>query len=165
MLYNIFDAKAPQMPSPTKGTEIVNLLLSKASKEMQQPLLPMAFPALSAHLSSDVKLMYSDNKYYEIGAGQMGHIIGSSGTGKNQLTHLVGAICRDFCLHDETEYKRLAEWSRQMKSLGNSKNKPERPSVYFTFPPSDITNAAFIQNADSLEQHEGRTMYLNLPEV
>lgn len=165
MNYNIFDSKAPTMPRPAKGTEIVGLLLSNASKEMRQPLLPMAFPALAAHLGSQVKVMYSDNKYYEIGAGQMGHIIGNSGVGKNQLTHLVEAICRDFAAHDETEYKRLADWSRQVKSLGNSKNKPERPSVYFTFPPSDITNAAFTQNADSLEQHDGRTMYLNLPEV
>ena len=166
MTYNIFDPKAPAMPRPSKGTEIVNLLLMNASKDMRQPLLPMAFPALAAHLNSDVELMYSDNKYYEIGAGQMGHIIGNSGTGKNQLTFLVEAICRDFSAHDEMEYKRLADWSRQMKTLGgNAKNKPERPSVYFTFPPSDITNAAFTQNADSLEQNGGRTMYLNLPEV
>ena len=112
MTYNIFDSKAPAMPQPSKGTEIVNLLLSNASKDMRQPLLPMAFPALAAHLNSDVELMYCDNKYYEIGAGQMGHIIGSSGAGKNQLTFLVEAICRDFSTHDEIEYKRLATWGK-----------------------------------------------------
>lgn len=53
------------MPKPTKGTEIVKLLLSQASKDMCGPQVPMAFPALSAHLS-DVQFMYSDNKYYEL---------------------------------------------------------------------------------------------------
>ena len=36
----------------------------------------MAIPALAAHLT-DVKIMYSDNKYYEL-CGQMGHLIGPS---------------------------------------------------------------------------------------
>ena len=34
MIYNIFDRTAPAMPKPSKGTEIVKLLLSKASKGM-----------------------------------------------------------------------------------------------------------------------------------
>ena len=165
MTYDIFSTQAPVMPRIGKGTEVIGLLLSKASKEMRQPLLPMIFPPLAAHLNSSVELMYSDNKYYEIGAGQMGHIIGNSGVGKNQLTYQVDAVCRDFSEHDEGEYRRLADWSRQMKTLGNSKTKPERPQVYFTFPPSNITPAAFTQNAEALEHHGGRVMYLNLPEV
>ena len=83
MTYNIFDRTAPAMPKPGKGTEIVKLLLSQVSKEMQEPLLPMTIPALAAHVS-DVELMYSDNKYYEL-CGQMGHLIGPSGIGKDQF--------------------------------------------------------------------------------
>ena len=64
MTYNIFDCTAPAMPKPSKGTEIVKLLLSQASKEMREPLLPMKIPALLAHLS-DVEFLYSGSKYYK----------------------------------------------------------------------------------------------------
>lgn len=163
MTYNIFDSKAPAMPRPTKGTDCVKLLLSQASKDMQEPLVPMAIPALAAHVS-DVQFMYSDNKYYEL-CGQMGHLIGPSGIGKAQFSHLVEAIMRPFRDHDETEYKKLVEWQRQMKTKGANKEKPERPDVSFWFPPADLTNPAFIQNAMALEKMGGRTQYLNLPEV
>jgi hypothetical protein len=45
MTYNIFDRTAPAMPKPGKGTAIVKLLLSQASNEMKEPLLPMTIPA------------------------------------------------------------------------------------------------------------------------
>ena len=163
MNYDIFSRTAPAMPKPTKGTEICKLLLSQASKDMQETLVPMAIPALAAHLV-DVKFMYCDNKYYEL-CGQMGHLIGPSGIGKAQLTHLIEAIMRSFRDHDEIEYKKLVDWQRQMKTRGANKEKPERPDVSFWFPPSDLTNPAFIQNAMSLEKLGGRTQYLNLPEV
>ncbi len=51
MTYNIFDRTAPAMPKPTKGTEIVKLLLSQASKDMRETLVPMLFPSLGAHIS------------------------------------------------------------------------------------------------------------------
>ncbi len=151
------------MPKPSKGTEFCKLLLSQASKDMHEPLVPMAMPALSAHLT-DVEFMYCDNKYYEL-CGQMGHLIGPSGIGKAQLTHLIEAIMRSFRDHDETEYKKLVDWQRQMKTRGANKEKPERPDVGFWFPPADLTNAAFIQNAMALEKMGERTQYLNLPEV
>ena len=78
---------------------------------------------------------------------------------------MIEAICRDFRLHDETELKKLVEWQKQMKTKGANKEKPVRPDVAFWFPPSDVTNPAFIQNAMALEALGGRTQYLNLPEV
>ena len=163
MDYNIFDSKAPAMPKPAKGTEFCKLLLSQASKDMRDPLVPMAIPALAAHLT-DVEFMYCDNKYYEL-CGQMGHLIGPSGVGKAQLTHLIEAIMRRFREHDEVEYQRLVDWQRQMKTSAANKQKPERPEVAFWFPPCDLTNPAFIQNAMALEKQGGRTQYLNLPEI
>ena len=163
MAYNIFDSKAPAMPKPAKGTEFCKLLLSQASKDMREPLVPMAIPALASHLTN-VEFMYSDNKYYEL-CGQMGHLIGPSGIGKAQLTQLVEAVMRPFRDHDAIEYKKLADWIRLTKTKGANKEKPERPDVSFWFPPADITNPAFIQNAMALEKMGGRTMYLNLPEI
>ena len=108
MRYDISRASAPKMPTLGKGTECLQILLSQASKDMHEPLVPMFFPILGAHIS-DVEFMYSDNKYYEL-CGQMGHLIGPSGVGKVQLTHLVEAIMRSFRGHDEIEYNKLVEW-------------------------------------------------------
>ena len=91
MRYDIFNRKAPNMPKPSKGTEFCKLLLSQASKDMQEPLVPMAIPALAAHLTN-VKFLYSDNKYYEL-CGQMANLVAESGGNKGQLSHLtIGLI-------------------------------------------------------------------------
>ena len=130
---------------------------------MYEPLVPMSMPALASHVT-DVKIMYCDNKYYEL-CGQMGHLIGVSGIGKAQFTNLVEAIQRNSRDHDMQEFQKLVNWQRLMKTKGANKEKPERPEVAFWFPPSDVTNPAFIQNAMTLEKLDGRTQYLNLPEV
>ena len=163
MEYNVFRRTAPAMPKPSKGTKCCKLLFSQASADMREVLVPMALPALAAHLTG-VEVKYCDNKFYEL-CGQMGHLVGSSGVGKAQLTHLVEAIMRSFRSQDETEYGKLVEWQRQMKTRAANKEKPERPAVAFRFPPSDLTNPAFIQNAMALEARGGLTQYLNLPEV
>jgi len=106
MNYNIFDRTAPAMPKPSKGTEFCKFLLSKASKDMREPLVPMALPALAAHLT-DVKFMYSDNKYYEL-CGQMANLVADTGGNKGQLSLLVEAIRSNDMLCDEllsTGYK------------------------------------------------------------
>ena len=59
MRYDIFSSTAPAMPKPSKGTEFCKLLLSQASKDMRETLVPMAIPVLAAHLT-DVKFMYAD---------------------------------------------------------------------------------------------------------
>jgi len=87
------------------------------------------------------------------------HLIGPSGVGKAQLTHLVEAIMRSFRDHDEIEYKKLVDWQRQVKTRSANKEKPERPDVSFWFPPADLTNPAFIQNAMALEKLGGRIQY------
>ena len=51
MNYNISKATAPAMPNLGKGTECIKLLLSQASKDMYEPLVPMFFPVLGAHIS------------------------------------------------------------------------------------------------------------------
>ena len=46
MKYDITTNKAPEMPTLGKGTECIRLLLSQASKDVFEPLVPMLFPAL-----------------------------------------------------------------------------------------------------------------------
>ena len=95
----------------------------------------------------------------------MANLVAESGGNKGQLTSLVEAICRDFRKHDEEELKKLVEWQKQMKTKSANKEKPARPDVAFWFPPSDVTSAAFLQNAMACESLGARTQYLNMPEV
>ena len=41
------------MPNLGKGTECIKLLLSQASKDMYEPLVPMLFPSLGAQISDE----------------------------------------------------------------------------------------------------------------
>ena len=97
MKYDITKKSAPAMPNLGKGTECIKILLSQASKDMHEPLVPMAILALAAHLS-EVEFKYCDNQYYEL-CGQMGHLIGASGIGKGQFPRLIKAIMRSFRDH------------------------------------------------------------------
>ena len=161
--YNISNKTAPKMPRLGKGTECVKLLLSQVSKDMHEPMVPMLFPILGAQIS-EAKFQYPDLSWKEM-CGMMGNLVADSGCNKGQLSNIVEAICRNFRQHDETELEKLVEWQKQMKTKSANKEKPVRPDVSFWFPPSDVTNAAFIQNAMACEKLGGRTQYLNMPEV
>ncbi len=50
MRYDISKASAPSMPKLGKGTECIKILLSQVSKDVHEPLFPMLFPILEAHL-------------------------------------------------------------------------------------------------------------------
>ena len=163
MKYDISKNSAPKMPNLGKGTECIKILLSQASKDMYEPLVPMFFPILGAHISG-AEFQYPDLSWKEP-TGMMANLVAHSGDNKGQLTTLAKAICRDFRQHDEAEEKKLLEWQKQKQTKGANKDKPERPEVAFRFPPSNTTNAAFIQNAMALEAQGGLTQYFNLPEV
>ena len=61
MRYDISKQSAPKMPTLGKGTECIQILLSQASKDMHEPLVPMLFLILGAHLSG-AEFQYCDNK-------------------------------------------------------------------------------------------------------
>ena len=50
MRYDISKSTVPVMPTFGKGTECIKLLLSQASKDMYEPLVPMLFPVLGARV-------------------------------------------------------------------------------------------------------------------
>ena len=163
MRYDIRKATAPKMPNLGKGTECIKLLLSQASKDMHEPLVPMLFPILGAHISGS-EFQYPDLTWKEP-TGMMAQLVGDSGCNKGQLSNIVEAICRDFREHDAGELAKLVEWQKQVKTRGGNKEKPARPEVAFYFPPSDTTRPAFLLNAMGCEALGGRTQYLNMPEV
>ena len=101
MRYDISKATAPAMPNLGKGTECIRLLLSQTSKDMHEPLVPMLFPILGAHVCG-AEFQYPDLTWKEP-TGMMANLVGDSGCNKGQLSNLVEAICRDFRQHDEAE--------------------------------------------------------------
>jgi len=163
MRYDISKPTAPKLPRLGKGTECMRILLSQVSKDMYEPLIPMFFPILGAHVSGS-EFQYPDLTWKEL-CGMMANLVADSGCNKGQLSLLVEAICRDFRVHDEDELKKLVEWQKAVKTKGANKEKPARPEVAIWFPPADITNAAFIQNSMGCEALGARTQYLNMPEV
>ena len=163
MRYDICNNKAPEMPNLGKGTECIKLLLTQASKDMHEPLVPMFFPVLGAHISG-TEFQYPDFSWKEP-TGMMANLVANSSDNKGQFSDLAKAICRDFSQHDEGEDKKYQAWQRQKNAKGANKDKPEEPMVAYFFPPADTTKPAFLKNAIALEALGGRTQYYNLPEV
>lgn len=163
MIYDITKPIAPAMPKLGKDLAIVKLLLSQVSKDMQEILAPLLFDSLASHISGTA-FMYPDLTCKEI-CGLITAVSTVSAGGKGQLQRLVEAIMRVARQHDEMELQKLVEWQKIIKSKAANKEKPVRPDVSFWIPPSDITNAAFIQNAMACEKDGEHTQYYNLPEV
>ena len=86
MKYDITKLQAPKMPTLGKGTECIKILLSQASKEMHEPLVPMLFPPLGAHMSGS-EFQYQDLTWKET-CGQMANLVTKSGGNKGQLSQL-----------------------------------------------------------------------------
>lgn len=158
-----FYKEAPKMPRFGKGTECLKLMLSQVSKDMREPLVPMIFPILGAHIK-ETQFQYPDRSWKEP-CGMMATLIADSGAGKGQLSNLVDALCSDFRQHDREEMQKLVEWQKQVKTKSANKEKPARPDIALYMPPADVTNAAFIQNAMNLEKMGCRTQYINMPEI
>ena len=86
MKYNISKKTAPKMPKLGKGTEIVSLLLSQASNDMHEPIVPMIFPVLGAHVSG-AKFMYPDLIWKEL-FGMMKNLVADSCRNNGQSTNI-----------------------------------------------------------------------------
>ena len=105
MKYDITKQTAPKMPRLGKGTECIKILLSQVSKDMCEPLVPMLFPILGAHVSGS-EFQYPDLTWKEL-CGQMANLVAESGGNKGQLSLFVEVIIRMFRIYDETEYEKL----------------------------------------------------------
>ena len=163
MRYDISKPTAPAMPNLGKGTECIKLLLSQTSENMREPMVPMFFPVLGAHISG-AEFQYPDYSWKEP-TGMMVNLVAHSGDNKGQFKDLTNAICRDFRQHDKAEENKILEWQKKKQTEPDNKKKTARPDVFFRFPPTNTTSAGLIQNALALEAQGGLTQYFNLPEV
>ena len=115
MKYDISNSIAPAMPTLRKGTECIKILLTQVSKDMREPLVPMLFPILGAHVSG-TEFQYPDLTWKEL-CGMMANLVAESGGNKGKLSGLVEAISRNLRNHDETETKKQAAASLIMKNV------------------------------------------------
>ena len=65
-------------------------LLSQVSKGIQEPMVPMLFPVLGAHISG-AEFQYPDSSWKEL-CGQMANLVAESSGNKGQMSLLVEAI-------------------------------------------------------------------------
>ena len=86
MRYDITKPTVPAMPYLGKGTECIRLLLSQASKDMHEPLVPMFFPVLGAHISG-TEFQYPDYSWKEP-TGMMANLVVHSGDNKLNIERL-----------------------------------------------------------------------------
>jgi len=162
-MHDITKPTAPVMPNLGKGTECISLITSQISPDMREAIVPMLFPALGTYVSG-AEFQYPDCTWKEL-CGQMAHLVAESGMGKGQLTACIETVMHKYRQHDQDELEKLATWQRTVKSKGANKDKPMRPDVAFYFPPSDVTNPAFLQNAMACEACGAHTQYYNLTEI
>ena len=64
MRYDISKQTAPAMPTLGKGTKCIKLLLLQVSFDMHEPLVPMLFPVLGAHVSG-AEFQYPSRQWFE----------------------------------------------------------------------------------------------------
>ena len=151
-MYDITKPKAPKMPTLGRGTECIKILLSQVSKDVREPLVPMLFPVLGAHMSG-AEFQYPDLSWKEP-CGQMANLVAESGGNKGQLSHLVEAICRNFRQHDDAELRKLVEWQKLVKTRGANKEKPLRVrrtgALLCKAPPQQFDDPSGIRTPDTL---------------
>ena len=132
MRYDISKPIPPAMPKLGKGTECIKLLLSQASESMHEPLVPMFFPILGAHISG-TEFMYPDNSWKEP-TGMMANLVAHSGDNKGQLGDLAEAICRG-CRYHIMIGKAISWAFRTATSFVapcRDSDSPKAPSAVFT---------------------------------
>ena len=90
MKHDISKITAPKMPKLGRGLENVALLLSQVSKDMHQPLVPMLFPILGAHVSG-AEFMYLDKSWKEM-CRMLANLVADSGAGKGPLVLMFSCL-------------------------------------------------------------------------
>ena len=83
--YNLSKTTPPMMPRLGKGTECVQLLLSQVSKDMHQPLVPMLFSILGAHVSG-AEFMYPDQSWKKM-CGMLANLMADATLQRHFRTH------------------------------------------------------------------------------
>lgn len=162
-MYDIIKQTAPEMPNLGRGLETFRLLLSQASKDMHEPLLPMLFPVLGTKVSN-AEFLYPSGQWFEL-CGQQAALIADSAGNKGQLGLLVEACNRDFRQQDAEELKRYLEYQKTCKKRSQSKDRPEEVFPLLRFLPADCSKPGYLKAQMACQERGGLTTYIDLKEI
>lgn len=162
-MYDIIKQMAPEMPNLGHGLETFRLLLSQASKDMHEPLLPMLFPVLGTKVSN-AEFLYPSGQWFEL-CGQQAALIADSAGNKGQLGLLVEACNRDFRQQDAEEMKRYLEYQKTYKKRSQSKDRPEEVFPLLRFLPVDCSKPGYLKAQMACQERGGLTTYIDLKEI
>ena len=95
----------------------MQLLLSQASKDMQEPLFPMLFPKLEVEINGAI-FQYSDLNQ-EKSCRMKTYLVADSGYNKEQLSNIVETICPNFREHKEKGVEKNVPLSHGIAQLIN----------------------------------------------
>ena len=156
MRYDISKPTAPKMPYLGKGTECIKILLSQASKDMYEPLVPMFFPVLGAHISG-AEFQYPDLTWKEL-CGMIANLVADSGCNKGQLSNIVEAICRDFREHDTPGERLFLQLKEVLPSLVHYQLPPGCKDFSDYYLKIKIYNHRLLKNNLPLSRNKGRLL-------
>lgn len=162
-MYDTIKQMAPEMPNLGRGLEAPRLLLSQASKDMHEPLLPMLFPVLGTKISN-AEFLYPSGQWLEM-CGQQAALIADSAGNKGQLGLLVEACNRDFRQQDAEELKRYLEYQKTYKKRSQSKDRPEEVFPLLRFLPADCSKPGYLKAQMACQERGGLTTYIDLKEI
>lgn len=162
-MYDITKQTAPEMPNLGRGLESLRLLLSQASKDMHEPLLPMLFPVLGTKISN-AEFLYPSGQWLEM-CGQQAVLIADSAGNKGQLGLLVEACNRDFRQQDAEELKRYLQYQKTYKKRSQSKDRPEEVFPLLRFLPADCSKPGYLKAQMACQEQGGLTTYIDLKEI
>jgi hypothetical protein len=162
-MYSITKPQAPEIPNLGKGLEAFRLLLSQASKDMHEPLLPMLFPVLGTKISQ-AEFQYPSGQWLEM-CGQQAALIADSAGNKGQLGLLVEACNRDFREEDAEELKKYLQYQKTYKKRSQSKERPEEVFPLLRFLPADCSKPGYLKAQMACQEHGGLTTYIDLKEI
>ena len=101
------------MPNLGIGTKFMLFLLSKASKDMHQSIVPILFSLLESHVSG-AKFTRSDQNREEM-CGMRGNLAADRRRRKGTTVRTAGrTLCRDFRQHDEEGPMKLGARTRNL---------------------------------------------------
>lgn len=117
------DLEFPELPK--RLTPFMRHILSQTPAHFRPAVAIAILPALAAHLH-EVSFRYADNTLHE--AALMAVVVAKSAGGKSLINGPIDAILKD--LKDiSDEGKRIeAEWRDECGRMGQSKDKPKRPT-------------------------------------
>ena len=112
--YEITKSHSPKLPVREKGTKCIQILLKETTKDMNQPLVPMLFPILGAHLI-ETEFLYPGQSWKEP-CGMMANLVAENNGNGGLSPNRKKALCGGFRSLGRRVGHRAADWAVERDS-------------------------------------------------